>query len=102
MPWAEVVTDFHDQWKSTLVGCSSFDVSEDDPPHQEANLCKVDILLNSKVVDPLAFVCHVDVVRIQGWMVCEKLQKVLPQQQFETGIQAKSEGEIIASERIQA
>ncbi len=35
-------------------------------------------------------------------MVCEKLQQVLPRQQFVTVIQAKADGKIIASERIRA
>ncbi|KAL9178973.1 hypothetical protein ACHAXT_011946 [Thalassiosira profunda] len=102
MPWAEVVTDFHDELKSTSAGYASFDVSESDPPLQEANLAKVDIMLNGDVVDPLAFVCHVDSAQSQGRIVCEKLQKVLPRQQFVTVIQAKAGGKIIASERIRA
>lgn len=102
MPWAEVVTDFHDELKSTSAGYASFDVSEGDPPHQDSNLCKVDIMLNGEVVDPLAFVSHVDVARSQARVVCEKLQAVLPRQQFVTVIQAKAEGKVIASERIRA
>ena len=102
MPWGEVVIDFHDELKSTSTGYASFDVSESDPPQQEANLTKVDILLNSEVVDPLAFVCHVDSAQSQARVVCEKLEKVLPRQQFVTVIQAKSGGKIIASERIRA
>jgi len=102
MPWAEVVTDFHDELKSTSAGYASFDVSEGDPSHQDSNLCKVDIMLNSEVVDPLAFVSHVNVARSQARVVCEKLQKVLPRQQFVTVIQAKAEGKVIASERIRA
>ncbi len=102
MPWAEVVTDFHDELKSTSTGYASFDVSEADPPRQESNLCKVEIMLNNDVVDPLSFVCHVDVARSQARVVCEKLQDVLPRQQFVTVIQAKADGKIIASERIRA
>ncbi|KAL7537036.1 hypothetical protein ACHAXR_007546, partial [Thalassiosira sp. AJA248-18] len=102
MPWGEVVIDFHDELKSTSAGYASFDVSESNPPQQAANLCKVNIMLNSEVVDPLSFVCHVDAARSQGRVVCEKLQEVLPRQQFVTVIQAKAEGRIIASERIQA
>ncbi len=30
--WAEVVTNFHNKLKSTLVGYNSFGVSEEDPP----------------------------------------------------------------------
>lgn len=102
MPWAEVVTDFHDELKSTSTGYASFDVSEADPPKQESNLCKVEIMLNNEVVDPLSFVCHVDAARSQARVVCEKLQDVLPRQQFITVIQAKADGKIIASERIRA
>jgi len=102
MPWADVVTDFHDELKSSSAGFASFDVSESNPPLQEADLCKVDIMLNGEVVDPLAFVCHVDVARSQARIVCEKLQSVLPRQQFVTVIQAKAGNKVIASERIRA
>ena len=102
MPWAEVVTDFHDELKSISTGYASFDVSDASPPQQESNLCKVEIMLNGEVVDPLSFVCHVDVARNQSRVVCEKLQEVLPRQQFVTVIQAKADGRIIASERIKA
>lgn len=100
--WADVVTDFHDELKTLSAGFASFDVSEADPPLQKADLVKVDILLNSEVVDPLAFVCHRDKSSNEARVVCEKLQKVLPRQQFVTVIQAKADGKIIASERIRA
>ena len=102
MPWGEVVTDFHDELKNSTAGYASFDSVEGDPPLQEANLCKVDIMLNGEVVDPLAFVCHKDSAQSQGRVVCKKLQDVLPRQQFVTVIQAKADGKIIASERIRA
>lgn len=102
MPWADVVTDFHDELKTTSAGYASFDVSAADPPLVEANLTKVDIMLNGEVVDPLAFVCHRDMAQSQARVVCQKLQGVLPRQQFVTVIQAKADGKIIASERIRA
>ncbi|KAL3796963.1 hypothetical protein HJC23_000716 [Cyclotella cryptica] len=102
MPWADVVTDFHDELKTLSAGFASFDVSEADPPQQKADLVKVDILLNNEVVDPLAFVCHRCKATTEARVVCEKLQKVLPRQQFVTVIQAKADGKIIASERIRA
>lgn len=61
MPWAEVVVDFHDQLKNVTAGFGSLDSTEGDPPFREANVSKVDIMLNSEVVEPLAFVCHKDV-----------------------------------------
>lgn len=102
MPWADVVTDFHDELKTTSAGYASFDVSEADPPQQEADLNKVDIILNNEVVDPLAFVCHREQAQSQARIVCQKLQNVLPRQQFVTVIQAKYDGRVIASERIRA
>ena len=102
MPWQDVVTDFHDDLKSISAGYASFDVSESDPPQQEADLVKVELLLNSEIVDPLAFVCHRDVAQSQARIVCQKLQEVLPRQQFVTVIQAKADGKIIASARVKA
>jgi GTP-binding protein LepA len=102
MPWAEVVTDFHDELKTTTAGMGSIDTSEADPPHQVAPLVKVSIYLNNEVVEPLAFVCHEDSAQGQARVVCEKLQEVLPRQQFVTVIQAKVAGKIVASERISA
>ena len=77
MPWAEVVTDFHDQLKNVTAGYGSFDTNEADPPFQEADLHKVEIMLNGEVVAPLAFVCHGDVVQGQGSAVCKKVYLVV-------------------------
>lgn len=102
IPWAECVTDFHDQLKNATAGYGSMDTSEADPPMRESSLAKVDIMLNGEVVEPLAFVCHHDVAQGEARAVCKKLQSVLPRQQFVTVIQAKAGGKIIASERIKA
>ena len=102
MPWAEVVSNFHDELKTISAGYASFDTSESDPPFLEANLSKVEIMLNGDIVEPLAFVCHKDSAQSEGRKVCKKLQEVLPRHQFVTVIQAKAENKIIASERIRA
>ena len=102
IPWGEVVTDFHDELKNVTAGFGSLDTQEADPPLQVASLSKVDIMLNSEVVEPLAFVCHKDAAQSEARVVCKKLQEVLPRQQFVTVIQAKADGKIIASERIRA
>lgn len=73
IPWAEVVTDFHDQLKNATAGYGSLDTNEADPPLAEAQLCKVDLMLNGEVVEPLAFVCHRDVAHAQAKAVCEKV-----------------------------
>jgi GTP-binding protein LepA len=102
VPWAEVVIDFHDQLKNITAGYGSLDTSEADPPLAEGALSKVDIMLNGEVVEPLAFVCHRDNAQGEARKVAQKLQGVLPRQQFVTAIQAKADGKIIASERIKA
>ena len=100
MPWGEVVTDFQDELKNTTAGYGSFETSEAEP--MQADLVKVDIMLNGDVVEPLAFVCHKDDAPRQARTVCEKLQEVLPRQQFVIVIQAKAGAKIIAAERIRA
>jgi len=102
LPWAEVVTDFHDELKTSTAGYASFDTFESDPPFVESNLVKVEIMLNGDVVEPLSFISHKDNAQAQGRIVCKKLQDVLPRQQFVTVIQAKADSRFIASERIRA
>jgi GTP-binding protein LepA len=102
MPWAEVVVNFHDMLKNITAGYGSLDTSDADPPLQEANLSKVDILLNGESVAPLAFVSHKSSAQAEARLVCQKLHEVLPRQQFVTVIQAKTDGKFIASERIRA
>jgi len=102
MPWAEVVVSFHDMLKTATAGYGSLSTFEADPPLKEARLSKVEILLNSDAVDPLSFVCYTPNAQSEARVVCKKLQDVLPRQQFVTVIQAKTEGKVIASERIRA
>jgi GTP-binding protein LepA len=76
IPWAEVVTDFHDQLKNITAGYGSLDTSPADPPLADADLRKVDIMLNSEVVEPLAFVCHKDAAQAEARAVCKKVRKL--------------------------
>ena len=100
MPWAEVVVDFHDQIKNATAGFGSMDTFE--AGHVQSELSKVDVFLNGDVVEPLAFVSHKDSAQGEARAVCQKLQEVLPRQQFVTVIQAKVGAKIIAAERIKA
>lgn len=102
MPWAEVVVDFHDHLKNVTGGFGSLDTSPGEPPYLQANVSKIEIMLNGDIVEPLAFVAHKNDAQSQARVVCKKLQEVLPRMQFVTVIQAKADGRIIASERIRA
>lgn len=102
IPWAEVVVNFHDMLKTSTAGYGSMNTTESKDPLREANLSKVDIMLNGDSVGPLSFVCHTPNAQPEARVVCKKLQEVLPRQQFVVVIQAKADGKIIASERIRA
>ena len=91
-----MVTDFHDELKSTTAGFASYDTTEDKNPLEQASLCKVEIMLNGDTVEPLSFVAHSKVAGQQGRSVCKKLEDVLPRQQFKIAVQAKAQGKIIA------
>lgn len=102
MPWAEVVVNFHDMLKNVTAGRGSLDTFESNPPIEDSELSKVEILLNQEFVDPLSFVCHKSKAQSEARIVCKRLQEVLPRQQFVVVIQAKADGKFVASERIRA
>ena len=74
IPWMEVVTDMHDQLKTVTAGYGSLDTSTAIGDNlAEADLHKVEIMLNGQVVEPLSFVCHRDVMHAEGKSVCKKV-----------------------------
>lgn len=79
IPWAEVVSDFHDSLKNITAGFASFDLVP--AGIEKANLQKVDISLNGDVINVLSFIAHCDIAQGRGRIVCEKLQDTIPRQQ---------------------
>jgi GTP-binding protein LepA len=100
MPLAEVVFDFYDRLKSVTQGYGSFDYEIID--YREADLAKVDILVNGERVDALSFMVHHDRARERALRVCERLQDEIPRQQFKIAIQGAVGGKIIARSTISA
>jgi GTP-binding protein LepA len=100
MPLAEVVFDFYDRLKSVTQGYGSFDYEIID--YREADLAKVDILVNGERVDALSFMVHHDRARERALKVCERLQDEIPRQQFKIAIQGAIGGKIIARSTISA
>ena len=123
VPWGEVVTGLHDAVKSLSAGHASLDVREisareqggppsdgpspDGPPsaataaaRREADLVKVDVLLNGEPTPPLAFVCHRDAAAREGRRLAARLKDAIERQQFEVRIQAAVGAKVVASERI--
>jgi GTP-binding protein LepA len=100
MPLAEVVFDFYDRLKSITQGYGSFDYEIID--YREADLVKVDILVNGERVDALSFMVHHDRARERALRVCDRLQDEIPRQQFKIAIQGAIGGKIIARSTISA
>jgi len=100
MPLGEIVFDFFDQLKSRTQGYASLDY---EPSGQmEADLVKVDILLQGEKVDAFSSIVHRDKAYAYGSLMTERLRKLIPRQQFEVPIQAAIGARIIARESIRA
>ena len=100
MPLAELILDFFDQLKSRSRGYASFDYELKE--YVKSDLVKLDFLLNGDICDALSTIVHRDKAYAKGRAVAEKLQEVIPRQQFEIPIQAAIGGKIIARETVRA
>ena len=100
LPLAEIVFDFFDQLKSRTRGYASLDWKLDG--EEEADLVKVDILLQGETVDAFSAITHRDKAYSYGLMMTSKLRELIPRQQFEVPIQAAIGSRIIARENIRA
>ncbi|MFT4220263.1 MAG: translation elongation factor 4 [Microbacterium sp.] len=100
MPLGEIVFDFFDQLKSRTQGYASLDYEPSG--QQEADLVKVDILLQGEKVDAFSSIVHRDKAYAYGTLMTERLRKLIPRQQFEVPIQAAIGARIIARENIRA
>jgi GTP-binding protein LepA len=100
IPLAEIVMDFFDAMKSRTKGYASLDYEPSG--YKPASLVKVDILLNTVVVDAFSAVVHKDKAVEYGRKMTEKLKELIPRQLFNVPIQAAIGGNIIARETVSA
>ena len=100
MPLAEVLFEFYDRLKSVSRGYASFDY--DVIGYRRTDLVRLDILVNGEPVDALSQLVFRGNSQKRGRMVCERLRKEIPRQQFKIAIQAAIGGTIISRETISA
>jgi GTP-binding protein LepA len=100
MPLTEIVFDFYDKLKSQTRGYASFDYTQ--IGFREADIVKMDILLNNEKVDALSALIHRGKAAEFGRKLCEKLKELLTKQQFQIAIQAAIGAKVVARENISA
>ncbi|MDV3179132.1 MAG: elongation factor 4, partial [Candidatus Phytoplasma australasiaticum] len=100
LPFSEIIYDYFDQLKSATKGYAAFDYQMEN--YYPSKLKKMDILLNSEIVDALSLVVHEDFAYTKGKIICNKLKELIPKQMFEITIQAALGKKIITRENIKA
>jgi GTP-binding protein LepA len=100
LPLAEIVFDFYDKLKSISKGYASFDYYYSS--YQKADLVRLDILLNSEMVDALSTLIYKGHATDFGRKMCSKLKELIPRQQFDIAIQAAIGAKIISRETVKA
>jgi GTP-binding protein LepA len=100
MPLGEIIFDFFDTLKSRTRGYASLDYEP--AGEQQADLVKVDILLQGEPVDAFSSICHREAAYGYGTKMASKLRELIPRQQFEVPIQAAIGARVIARETVRA
>lgn len=100
LPMNEMVMDFYDRLKSITKGYASLEYEFMD--FEEADLVKMDILINAEPVDALSLIIHRSKAQSRGRSLAEKMKELIPRQQYQVNIQATIGAKIIARETLGA
>ncbi|MEM7561391.1 MAG: elongation factor 4, partial [Planctomycetota bacterium] len=96
LPLAEVIYDLHDKLKSATRGYGTMDYEL--IGYEQADLVRMDILVNGKRVDALSVICDRRDAERRGRAVVKKLKEEIDRHMFEVAVQAAIGSRIIARE----
>jgi GTP-binding protein LepA len=100
LPLSEVVLDFFDRLKSVSRGYASFEYEF--KRFEEADLVKLDVLINGDKVDALSILVHRNLSQGRGRELVDKMKDLIPRQMYEVAIQAAIGAKIIARSSVKA
>jgi len=98
LPLNEILVDFNDRLKSITRGYGSMDYELGD--YREADLVKMEILINGEPVDAFASIVHREKAEGKGRELCGRLADIIPPQMFKVAIQAAIGGKVIARDNV--
>lgn len=100
MPLRELMRNFFDDLKSLTSGYAS--ISYEIGEYRDADVVRMDLIVADEIMPAFCRVVSRRRVQDEAKSQVEKLQKIIPRQQFAFKIQAKALGRIISSESVSA